>query len=41
MITRYTDFEQMCEHADHAIDTYVGTWENTNYARAGMDVPEE
>lgn len=41
MITRYHSFEEMYNHAKHAIDIYVGTWENINCARAGMDVPED
>ena len=40
MITRYSDFEQMCEHADHAIDTLRSTWK-TNRCVAQMDVPED
>lgn len=40
MITRYTDFEQMCEHADHAIDTLHDAWKTTRCV-VGMNVPEE
>lgn len=40
MITRYHSFEEMCNHAKHAVDTYIGTWK-TNRCVAGMDVPED
>ena len=39
-MTRYHSFEEMYNHAKHAVDTYVGGLK-TNRCVAGMDVPEE